>query len=47
VQGGGLLVFLRLAVTKGHFPEATDYTWGALEAQLGRICGEFGWNRVG
>jgi hypothetical protein len=31
----------------GHFPEATEYSWGALEAQLGCICGEFGWNRVG
>jgi hypothetical protein len=29
----------------GHFPEATAYTWGALEAQLGRICDEFGSNR--
>jgi hypothetical protein len=31
----------------GHFPEATEYTWGALEAQLGCICGEFGCYRVG
>jgi hypothetical protein len=31
----------------GHFPEATAYTWGALEAQLGCICDDFGSNRVG
>jgi hypothetical protein len=47
VQGGGKLAFLRLMVTMGHFPEATEYSWGVLEAQLGCICGEFGLNRVG
>jgi hypothetical protein len=31
----------------GHFPETTEYSWSVLEAQLVRICGEFGWNRVG
>jgi hypothetical protein len=31
----------------GHFQDTFEYTWDVLEAQLGRISGEFGCYRVG